>query len=396
MDEKLNSALPPRVGHLKSGMGEQGIDVVISFKPENSFYLSGFNPIIYSKPIIAIITRNHDPILLVHALRDEHARDSSWVQDIRFFGVWGTRETLAPTWQEALVSVLATLGLAGQTIGIEEGFITIQRSRELQQILPDAKFIDSSSLIERCRMVKDPDEIENSRIACKIADVGMEAAIAALARGGTERDATVASMHEMNKFWAETYKDVEVCGFGSLEGGLHNGLSTWVLAGQHKFHSCDNPTTYKPQPGDTVAVYIWTVANGMHAEVERIVCIGQVADVDKKAIEAILKIRAEIDPLIKPGTPIKELYNATRKCFETHGYGADMPGRIGHSIGLGAHEALSIGGSSEVVLEPGMIITIEPNIEIVGVCATQISDTVLITETGREYLTCASPGYLQV
>jgi Xaa-Pro dipeptidase len=396
MNQLSRSTLPPRVGRLKARMARQGVDVIVSFKPENSFYFTGFNPIIYSHPVIAILTPDHDPIMLVHALRDDHGRASAWVPDIRLYGSWSTKVTMGPNWQDALASILGDLGVAGKTVGIEEEFISIQRAGQLRKALPDAAFADVSHLIDHCRLIKDPDEIANARIAARAADLGMDTAIATLAAGGNEREVAIASMHAMNTLWATEYPDVEVCDFGSLEGGVQNGMATWVLSGPRMFYNCDNPTQRKPQRGEAVSVLIWTIANGIHAENERTIAMGPLPEVNKRALDAILEIREEVDALIRPGTPYKDLFEKTREGLTARGYGANIPGRIGHGIGLGAHEHSSLDASSSLVLEPGMIFTFEPNIRVPGVCATQISDTVLVTETGREYLTRSAGGYLEV
>jgi len=391
-----HACLPPRVERLKAGMAKQGVDVIVSFKPEHSFYFTGFNPIIYSHPVIAILAQDHDPIMLVHALRDDHGRASAWVPDIRLYGAWSTKVTMGPNWQDALATILADLGVAGKTVGIEEEFISLQRFSQLRQALPHAQFTDVSHLVEHCRLIKDPDEIAHARIAAQLADCGMQSAIAALAAGGTERDVAIASMHAMNTRWAADYPGVEVCDFGSLEGGVQNGLWTWVLSGARMFFNCDNPIARKPLRGETVSILIWTVANGIHAENERTVAVGPLPDANKRALDAILEIRAQVDADIRPGTPYKDLFEKTRAAFKAHGYGDYIPGRIGHGIGLGAHEHSSLDAASPLVMEPGMLFTFEPNIRVPGVCATQISDTVLITDTSREYLTRSDGGYLQV
>src|SRR5690606_25287311 len=110
-----------------------------------------------------------------------------------------------------------------------------------------------------------------------------------------ERDVCAASMHAMNTLWAANYPDVEVCDFGSLEGGVQNGLWTWALSGPRMFYNCDNPTQRKPAPGEPVSIFIWTVANGIHAENERTVAVGKLPDVNGKAIDDILEIREEVE-----------------------------------------------------------------------------------------------------
>ena len=84
-----------------------------------------------------------------------------------------------------------------------------------------------------------------------------------------------------------------------------------------------------------------------------------------------------------------------RKGYNARGYGANLPGRIGHTVGFVSQDQALIDGGSSLVLEPGMIIMLEPQLHISGLCATQYSDTVLITETGHEYLTHKT-GHLEV
>ena len=384
---RIYKEAPPRIGHLMRAITARNIDVLLAFKPEVTFLLTGFTPIIYSNPVIVIVAPDRDPILLVHALRDELAHTSPWVGDIRLYGTWSGRKPVGETWDAALRSILTELGVSKGTVGIEANFITLDLERRLKNALPDARFTDISTMMSDCRFIKDEDQIADARIAAKIADVGINVAIECLAAGDSEQNASITAMHAMNKFWVANYPNCTVCSFGSLEGGQHNGLEVWVLSGFRKFLNCAAPTARKPEIGETVSVFVWAVANGMRAEVERTVRVGTVADVERAAIRAIYEIRMEVAGLMKPGVSAHTLYEAAHRGFEDHGYKDYLPGRIGHAIGLGNHEDFSISAGSSSVLMPGTLITLEPHIQIPGVCATQFSDTILITAEGHEFLT---------
>lgn len=392
----VSTALPSRVERVRQAMVAKGIDVLICFKPENSFYLSGFNPIIYSHPVIAILTLKHEPIMLVHALRDDHGRASAWLQDVRLYGAWSDKVTLGPNWQDALASIIGDLGLSGGNVGIEDDFLPLQRFNQLKQTLPAAHFIEASALLEHARLIKDADEIEHARIAARFADYGMDAAQLTATAGGSEREISLAAMSAMNQLWAEHYPQVEVCDFGSLEGGAQNGLWCWSLVGDRLFNNCDNPTQRRPQLGETIAVFIWSIANGIHAENERTFAYGSLPYDHRRALETILTLREEVDSFIRPGTPFSTLFAEVESRLIAKGYGNYIPGRIGHGIGLGAHEHASLDARSPLVLEPGMLITFEPNLRIPGIGGTQYSDTILITPDGREYLTRSRGGYIEV
>jgi len=392
-----DTEIRPRIARLKAAMARDGIDALVTFKPEHTFYMSGFNPILYSHPVIAILPADGEVTLLVHALRDAHGRDEGFVDDIRAYGIWSATKSVAPNWQDALKIILSEKGLTSARIGVEADATPVSRWQELAAMIPGGSLADSSKLIDLCRLIKDPDEIANARIAADLADRGMDAAIASLAAGGTEREAHTASVVAMNTHWTNALPDVEVADFGSLEGGVVNGLCTWVLSGPRMFRNCDNPTQRKPEKGDGAAVFIWAVANGIHAENERTVVFGPVPEKRKRALETILDIRQQIIPVMKPGTPMAELFNITKKGLIAAGYDANIPGRIGHTIGIGAHEHFSLDGKTDVVLQPGMLFTLEPNLRVhdQGV-STQISDTILITDDGHEFLTKSRGGYIEV
>lgn len=384
-----------RVHRLRALMDAQGVDVIICMKPENTFYLSGFNPIMFSHPVVAILPRKGPLTLLVHALRDDHARASAWVSDIKLYGAWSTKVTMGLDWLKVLGGILEDMGVAKGRIGIEEDFLPMQRVKALQSIAPNAEFSDVSKAMSMARLVKEPSEIANARIAAKLADIGVETAIASLASGGSERSAAMDGQAAMTREWVAKYPDIEVCAFGSLEGGVQNALWTWVLAGEHVMMNCDNPTNRVPARGEIAIVFAWGICNGIYVENERSVAIGTLPEERKRAFEAVLELREKTAPIMGPGLPVAELFNTAVTHYKRLGYEANIPGRIGHGMGLGAHEEPSIDGKSKLILEPGMMFTFEPNLRV-GNCGIQHSDTILITEGGFEYLTDTPRGYREI
>lgn len=376
-------------------MREQSIDVLITFKPEHSFYLSGFNPVIYSHPVIAVLPAEGDPAVLVHALRDDHASQAAWIENIVLYGKWATKLTQGPAWQDALASQIGNLHLQNAVIGIEHDFTPISRLRELQALMPGAKFVDSSLLFELARLIKEPAEIEDARRAARIADAGMAAAIEALRARCSEQEISITAMAAMNRFWVTHYPNIEVCDFGSLEGGVHNGLWCWCLTGERVLFNTDSPSARVPVDDELALVLIWTNSNGIHAENERAVAIGKLSAEKEHAYRAVLSIRDRLAPLLRPGTEVREFYSVAKAEYAKHGYAKETPGRIGHGMGLGAHEAPSIDLSSKLVLEPGMLLTFEPNLRFPEWGGLQHSDTVLITDSGCDFLTSSERGYVQ-
>jgi Xaa-Pro dipeptidase len=385
-----------RIERLRTGMREQGIDALVCMKPQNSFYLSGFNPILYSHPVVAILPLEGEPVLLVHALRDDHAQVSAWVRDIRLHGAWGTKKTMGQDWLAALGSILQERGLTGRTLGIEADFLPIATMQQLEQRLPGARYEDASRLIVQARSIKEPSEIEEMRAAARISDVGMQAALEAAASRGSEREISIQAMAAMNRAWLEEFPAMEVADFGSLEGGVHNGLWCYCLTGDRVSLNCDNPTMRVPAEGELALIIIWTNCNGLHAENERTVAVGQIGDQPRRAYEAVLEIRETSQTFIRPGNTCADVYSAARAAYQRLGYGEYLPGRIGHGIGLGGHEHPSIGPTDQVVLHPGMTLSFEPSLRIPEFGGLQHSDTLVVTDDGFEFLTVAERGFIQI
>jgi Xaa-Pro dipeptidase len=109
-----------------------------------------------------------------------------------------------------------------------------------------------------------------------------------------------------------------------------------------------------------------------------------------------LNIRERVRPLLRPGTPVADLFEEARAGYEAQGLLRYLPGRIGHGLGLGAHEAPSLDSKANIVLEPGMLFTFEPNLRVPEWGGLQHSDTLLVTENEVEFLTRTPNGFLQV
>jgi Xaa-Pro dipeptidase len=393
---RMNELGKHRIARLQAGMHTHGVDAMVCLKPENTFYLSGFNPIIYSHPVVAILPAVGEPVILVHALRDDHARASAWPRDIRLYGAWSTKKTMGPNWLAALHEILAERGLASGTLGIEADWLPLARMEQIRTTLPQARFEDVSPLIEHTRLVKDAHEIADARIAAQLADIGMDAALAALRRRASEREVAIEAQAAMNRAWLEQYPGIEVCDFGSLEGGAHNGLWCWCLTGERVSINTDNPSLRVPADGEIAVVFIWANCNGMHAENERAVAIGALPPPRQAAFDAVLEIRSHAVEMLRPCVRCADVYARAREAYARLGYERYLPGRIGHGLGLGAHEHPSLDPRSDVVLQPGMLVTFEPNLRIPEWGGLQHSDSVLITDTGCEFLTHTERGLLQV
>ncbi|MBR1895433.1 MAG: M24 family metallopeptidase, partial [Pyramidobacter sp.] len=105
-----------------------------------------------------------------------------------------------------------------------------------------------------------------------------------------------------------------------------------------------------------------------------------------RAYEAVLEARRRAKSVARAGLRIGDLYDAAGSAFIDFGFKDYLPGRIGHGLGVSLHEAPSLDRGSDMLLEEGMAITIEPGIVFPGWGSVRHSDSVIIRKDGIEVL----------
>jgi Xaa-Pro aminopeptidase len=107
-----------------------------------------------------------------------------------------------------------------------------------------------------------------------------------------------------------------------------------------------------------------------------------------RAVYAVVRdAQAAAIAAVRPGTALVEVDAAARRVIAPAGYDRNFEHGTGHGIGRQVHEAPSIGRRvGKGVLQPGMVVTIEPGIYLKGRFGVRIEDDVLVTETGVRVL----------
>jgi Xaa-Pro aminopeptidase len=105
--------------------------------------------------------------------------------------------------------------------------------------------------------------------------------------------------------------------------------------------------------------------------------------------------QAAIDA-VRPGIAIGEVDAAARKVLHKAGLGRYFTHSTGHGVGLEIHEAPRVAAGQREILQPGMVITIEPGVYFPGKWGVRIEDMVAVTSSGREVLTPTSKDFLAV
>ena len=116
----------------------------------------------------------------------------------------------------------------------------------------------------------------------------------------------------------------------------------------------------------------------------------------RRAYEAVREAQEAAVAAVRPGVSVGEVDAAARKVLRKAGLGRYFTHSTGHGVGLEIHEAPRVAAGQKELLQPGMVITIEPGVYFPGKWGVRIEDMVAVNESGCEVLTPTSKDFLVV
>ncbi len=242
----------------------------------------------------------------------------------------------------------------------------------LQQAVPDAQYRDGAEVLSRLRRVKDDSEIAGLREATRRFDaLWGEFCTTDTLIGRTEFDIQTRLRELMT---AHGMEEIGWCDVGSGPNGA-SPLHHW----SHRV----------VEPGDPVVIDFAASLDGYWADTCRTPVAGEpdpafveIYDIDRAAHEAA-------QAAIRPGVSCQEIDRAARRVIADAGYGSYFIHRVGHGIGIDAHEHPYIVEGNETPLEPGMTFSNEPGIYIPGRWGVRIENITAVTQDGCEVFSTA-------
>jgi Xaa-Pro dipeptidase len=251
--------------------------------------------------------------------------------------------------------------------------MTAMHFETLRKALPKATFVDATGLVERCRLIKSPTEIDRIRRAARIASKGCAAGIAAVKEGVSENEVTAAIMDAML-----ACPDYEF-----------TWMAPHIASGQRTAMAHTTWSGRILRRGDTVYLEIPASVSRYHAITLRTVSVGPPSDKIQDVARVIGDaLEAAIDAM-RPGAKAGDVDRACRSVVEKAGYGEYFRHRTGYTIGIDwvQPHGINIVPDSSAELKAWMVFHIIPICMFFGEGAVGMSDAVLVTEGGAEVLT---------
>lgn len=363
-----------RLAGLRDVMELHGLDAVVLTSMQNVAYYSGFLYLSFGRPYACVVTPTE--CITVSAGIDAGQPWRRSIADNITYTDW-TRDNF---WR-----VVAGITGTGKAIGCEADHLTMERAEKLNAFLQPKRGMDISPATMEQRMRKSEAEIALIQHGCNVADVGGYAIREAIGLGATELEIAIAGRDAMEREIAKRFPDAE---YRDTWVWFQSGLNT---DGAH------NPVTSRAlKRGDILSLNCFPMISGYYTALERTLFLGDCDPASLKIWEANIAAHEYGMSLLKPGascsgvTAQLNAFLAERDLLQYRTFG------YGHSFGLLCHHygreaGLELREDIDTVLEPGMVISMEPMLTIPegqpGAGGYREHDILVITEDGAEDLT---------
>ena len=340
-----------RLCRLGNTLASREVEAVLISRPENRYYLSGFD--------------GSAGFLLITATRQILAADFRYLEQAGKqapgYEVFRTTGDVAD-WLPGLAD---DVGIS--KLGLEADDISFSEYQRLADVLAQHRLepVPLEGLVEAQRARKDPEEIGLICRAVAISDAAMEYIISAVELGMTENEAA----WELEKFLRD-------------QGSQPIPFAVIVASGENAAMPHATPSNRAIRCGEPVVIDIGARVAGYSSDLSRTICLGSPDDVFKKAYVAVARAQAAAIDGICSGMTGKQADTLARDVIERAGYGAAFGHSLGHGLGLAIHEEPYLGPNSGDTLADGMVFTIEPGVYLAGWGGVRIEDTVVL-ENGR-------------
>jgi creatinase len=367
-----------RLGGLRTIMAEKNLDAVVLTSYHNIKYYSDYLFTYFGRSYALVvtaddsvsITANIDAGMPWRTSYGDNIVYTDWRRDNFYFGI-----------QEAL----RRRGIKATRLGVEDDTLPVLLRDKLQAAFPDATLTDVSQAAMRQRMIKSAEEIEVIKHGARIGDLGGEAIKAAIREGITEYEVALIGTEAMVHEIARTFPDQEV-----------RDTWVWFQSGINTDGAHNWATTRKLQQGDILSLNCFPMTSGYYTALERTLFLGEP---DARSLE-LWNVNVEVHErgleLIKPGAVCKDIAAELNEIYISHGLLANRTFGYGHSFGVLSHyygreAGLELREDIDTVLEPGMVVSMEPMITVAdgepGAGGYREHDILVISENGAENIT---------
>jgi creatinase len=270
-------------------------------------------------------------------------------------------------------------------IGIEFDHVNIELLEQLKSEFPGVEFTDIAAPAMRLRMIKSAEEIAHITEMARIADIGGAACVEATAVGVTEREVALHSTATMIREISKSWPEAELL-----------DTWTWFQSGINTDGAHNPVTSRQIERGDILSLNCFPMVAGYYVALERTLFAEEASDAHIRLWELNCKVHDRGKELLVPGKKCSEIAKELNEIYAEENLLQYRSFGYGHSFGVLSHyygreAGLELREDCETVLEPGMVVSMEPMITIPegtpGAGGYREHDILVVGEDGAENIT---------
>ncbi|BEP18597.1 aminopeptidase P family protein [Pyrofollis japonicus] len=351
---------------------EENVSSILVSQPPNVFYFTGYRGagmLLYSRNTgFVLLTPPLEYLNAMHSLEETGLLDKI---EVIAYQPYGLPEDLllAPSQkvlQKSLVDAIVHLIGEGSKTGTDLNSLAL-----FQDLSKKLQLTSVTDRIVRLRMVKEQWELERIETAISIAEEALRAAIENLDYGVSEQEIAGIIEYTFRALGADDHSFPPIVAFGE------NTVYPHAMPSRRR----------RLEPGMPVLIDLGAIYKGYCSDMTRTLVLDEGPEGFREAAEAVLESVEEAIDTVAPGIKAGEVDARAREVLRKHGLAYYFNHSLGHGVGIEIHEPPRISFGSDVVLEPGMVITIEPGVYIPGKYGVRIEEMILVTKKGAKKLT---------
>lgn len=339
------------VKNIRKMLQEKELEAILIFNPENRQYVSGF-----TGSAGYVLISEKEQVFMTDFRYIEQAKNETDGFKIIEIGK-----------DNPVTDIVKSYDF--KTLGIEDDFVTYEQFLNFDEKWENIKLVPLKRALTELRSIKNTEEISKIQRAAEITDKAYEHIIKKIQPGISELDIALDLEYFMKTKGASKVSFDIIVASGHRSALPHGIASEKVL-----------------EKGDMVTIDFGCVYKGYCSDMTRSFVLGQASNKQKEIYHTVLEAQDSALQAVKPGKTGKELDAIARKIISDKGYGKYFGHGLGHGVGLEVHELPHVNHLGEQVMQPGMVITIEPGVYIPEYGGVRIEDLLTVTEDGYQLL----------
>jgi len=340
-----------RNDNLRRILAEQDIDAVLFTSYHNINYYSDFLFTAFGRNYGLVVTQeqhvtvsaNIDGGMPWRRSYDDNIVYTDWQKDNFLY---------------AVKKVLSDSNNNTRRLGIEGDHVTLETRQKIEDAFPNIELVDVAGVTMAQRMFKSAEEIEHIKNGARVADIGGAAVVEAIGVGVTEYEVALHGTQAMTREIARLYPHAEL-----------RDSWVWFQSGINTDGAHNWATSRKLERGDILSLNTFPMIAGYYTALERTLFLEEVSDEHLRHWEVNVEVHKRGLELIKPGAKCKDIAIELNEIFRENNLLANRTFGYGHSFGVLSHyygreAGLELREDIETVLEPGMVVSMEPMIMV--------------------------------